>query len=196
MRFEVVECDFVRRTLEVINQYDTLIREDLPEDEQREVTLLLNCLVGLLVLPFEHQKRIQSAPRFPKICKNDQTPVGILKQEWGLTRLKIERFQLDGTQIDPAQTTLRQVVAMIRHSIAHALFGDGTTRRKPDGISVNYRDFTTLDGQIKSQITEISFVNQHRDTYFEATIPVEDLKAFAKKLASTVLIESDCREDK
>ncbi len=45
------ECDFVERTKKIIEQYDSL---NLPEEDKFEVTLLLNCLVGLLILPQQY----------------------------------------------------------------------------------------------------------------------------------------------
>lgn len=42
------ESDFIKRTLIIISQYDEL---DLPKNKKFEVTLLLNCLVGLIILP-------------------------------------------------------------------------------------------------------------------------------------------------
>ncbi|HMU44058.1 MAG TPA: HEPN family nuclease [Ignavibacteriaceae bacterium] len=48
------EYDFIERTKKIIKQYETI-----KEKEKYEVTLLLNCFVGLLILPqqywYEHQ---------------------------------------------------------------------------------------------------------------------------------------------
>ncbi|MEW6226592.1 MAG: HEPN family nuclease [Bacillota bacterium] len=49
MEYEIFERDFIVRTLKIIRQYEKYV----PVSEQFEVTLLINCLLGLLVLPKE-----------------------------------------------------------------------------------------------------------------------------------------------
>lgn len=41
------ERDFIERTLNILEQYDSL---NVPEKEHYEVTLLINCMVGLYYL--------------------------------------------------------------------------------------------------------------------------------------------------
>lgn len=89
MNFQVVECDFIRRTLKVIDQYDEFVMPSIAEDQQFEVSLLINCLTGLLVLPFEHQKRMQKGARFPIICDDDHKPYKQLNEEWGLKNIEL-----------------------------------------------------------------------------------------------------------
>lgn len=45
------EFDFIERTKLIIKQYDDF---QIGEKDKFEVTLFLNCLVGLLVLPQQH----------------------------------------------------------------------------------------------------------------------------------------------
>jgi hypothetical protein len=52
MNYTQIEVDFIERTLELIDQYETY-RADLPPDKQYNHTLLINCLVGLIILPKE-----------------------------------------------------------------------------------------------------------------------------------------------
>jgi hypothetical protein len=52
MEPEQPEQDFVKRTLKLIEQYDKH-RRTLPNAQHFEETLLVNCLIGLLVLPKE-----------------------------------------------------------------------------------------------------------------------------------------------
>ena len=47
------EFDFVQRTKKILEQYDS-IDFSKNESEKYEITLLLNCFVGLLILPKEH----------------------------------------------------------------------------------------------------------------------------------------------
>lgn len=45
------EFDFVKRTLKIIEQYNSLFIEGI--DEKYEVTLLINCFIGLIIIPHE-----------------------------------------------------------------------------------------------------------------------------------------------
>lgn len=52
MEYNVQEIDFVYRTRKIIEQYDELFKLDNnKEHEKYEVTLFLNCCVGLLIIP-------------------------------------------------------------------------------------------------------------------------------------------------
>ncbi len=54
MESKFYKRDCIKRTLEIINQYEHHVMRNVPtEKEQFEVTLLINCLLGLLVLPKE-----------------------------------------------------------------------------------------------------------------------------------------------
>src|SRR5688572_6053080 len=67
------EFDFIKRTQAIIDRYDKLkIPEEEKEKEKYEVTLLLNCLVGLLILPQQHWFEI--LPSDP-----------ITEKEWGIS---------------------------------------------------------------------------------------------------------------
>src|SRR3989304_5249303 len=95
MEYETVERDFVERSIKIITQYEKYITPCVPKEEQYEVTLLLNCLLGLIVLPFEHSKRRQGNPQFPEILKGDDRPIKDLGSEWGLKDLHIESFKIN-----------------------------------------------------------------------------------------------------
>jgi len=71
-----LEMDFVDRTLKLIDQYDEY-RMRLPFEEQYNHTLLINCLLGLIVLPKEKALRY--------IPKERIAFVKALK-EWGIIR--------------------------------------------------------------------------------------------------------------
>lgn len=62
------EVDFIERTKTIISQYKNI---DLPHNKKFEVTLLLNCFVGLVVLPQQHW--------FKKL-----SPEIKLNKEWGI----------------------------------------------------------------------------------------------------------------
>ena len=46
-----IERDFIQRTQTIIEQYEQHVQTAVSADEAFEVTLLLNCLLGLLVFP-------------------------------------------------------------------------------------------------------------------------------------------------
>jgi hypothetical protein len=184
MDYKVVECDFISRTLELLQQYDSIVVKSMPEEKRFEVTLLINCL------PYEYKKYEQAGSSFPEICKGDQTAVKVLDEQWGLRGLEVQKFKLNGKDISENDMSLRRIVAMLLHSIAHSQFGDGRMTSKPNGVSVFYQD-SRIAGQ-RSKITKLNFVNRYRDTEFEASIAVDALRAFAVKLARTILTESAC----
>ena len=186
MRYENVERDFVKRSLELLRQYDELVRPGTPLDQHYEVTLLLNCLLGLIVLPFEHSKRAQDIKRFPQVCENDDVPMAQLDSSWGLDRLNIEKFHLDGNKVKAEDVTLRKIVAMFRHSLSHSQFGDGIRQKRPLGLSVGYG--TAAHDPIESVILEVNLTNKYRNQVeFIATIPVNALKQFAAHFATAFL---------
>ena len=157
MRYEAVELDFVKRSLEILQQYDRLVRPNIPSDQHYEVTLLLNCLLGLVVLPFEHSKRAQNKD-LPCVCDGDEKRISELDPVWGLDKLKIEKFRLRGDVIDPENATLRQIVAMFRHSMAHSRFGDGARMLRPQGISVHEKGRRMprpVAGEESAQVTKL-----------------------------------------
>jgi len=186
MEYEIVERDFVIRSLSILQQYEQHVKPSTPTDKHFEVTLLLNCLLGLLILPFEHLKRKQNNIEFPQICKEDDTPINKLDSKWGLNELLVSKIVLRGNALSHKDTTLRIVVAMFRHGMAHALFGDGN--KKPLGLSYNYRG--AINNSSESVIYEINLINKYRETEFIASIPVEYLKKFVIRFASTFLREN------
>lgn len=54
MNYSNFHVDFIERTLKIIEQYEEMVEPVLPDKEVFEVTLLINCLLGLLILPNEH----------------------------------------------------------------------------------------------------------------------------------------------
>ena len=92
MNYDNIEKDFVRRTLQIVSGYSG----------EYEVTMLLNCCLGLLVLPKE--KHHNSIP-------DDILPVeGYL---WGLSRAKVT------VKCESCGYTLKNIMRRIRNSICH-----------------------------------------------------------------------------
>lgn len=106
--YENFERDFIERTLQLIEQYDHHVMPNVPDNEQYEVTLLLNCLLGLLVLP--RQSLFAQVPAIP---------VNQL-QAWGLPTDVVKDWGQHSGKIVPADyETLRELVHEMRNGIAH-----------------------------------------------------------------------------
>ena len=91
------EFDFVERTKKIIEQYDSLT---IPEKDKFEVTLLLNCLVGLLILPQQNWY--------------DNLPSEIISQkEWGIAPEHISFIKHGETK------NIKDISRHLRNSVAH-----------------------------------------------------------------------------
>jgi hypothetical protein len=104
MGYENQDLDFVKRTKDIIKQYDSF---QLSEDKKYEVTLLLNCFVGLLILP---QQRLF-----------DELPTTLItKEEWGIAPSDIitiiDRFR------NNEDKNINNIARHLRNSIAHFRF--------------------------------------------------------------------------
>lgn len=92
------EQDFVNRTIDLLDQYNQLIVNE-PFERQFNYTLTLNCLLGLIVMPKE--RVINAIPN--ERLTND------FKQKMGV----------NCSELPGAETTLRELIVKMRHSIAH-----------------------------------------------------------------------------
>lgn len=96
--YKNVEIDFIERTLELISQYESLMHR-YEFDRQYNHTLLINCLLGLIVMPKE-----RAITFLPKEILTKQ-----LKEDMGIVDSKFNKDIID----------LRSLVVAMRHSIAH-----------------------------------------------------------------------------
>lgn len=92
------EYDFISRTQKIIEQYDKI---NIPT--KYEVTLLLNCFVGLLILP--QQMWFNDLPNNP-----------ISEKEWGISDKHI------GIIKQGEDKTVANIVRHLRNSVAHYSF--------------------------------------------------------------------------
>lgn len=99
--YKNIDIDFAKRTLRIIEQYD---QAKQPGPENFEVTLLVNCLVGLLILP--HERRMNQIPDLA-IDKLDK---------WGIDPAFIGNW---GVMKQGERKTLKQLVRRLRNSVAH-----------------------------------------------------------------------------
>lgn len=95
------EYDFVNRTKEILKQYKQFI-EKVPEKDRFECTLLLNCCVGLLVVPKEE---------WSNYLPDDL----VSEKEWGLKPEHIPQIQGGKKQI-------KEIVTHLRNSVSHYEF--------------------------------------------------------------------------
>src|SRR5687767_4808454 len=93
------DIDFIKRTLQLVHQYE-YIRIDFPRDEQYNHTLLINCLLGLIVLPRE-----KALSRIPK----EKLPLLKLLNESGIKK----------TTFHDSIKDTRDLIFELRDCIAH-----------------------------------------------------------------------------
>jgi len=99
--YEQFETDFPKRTLKIIEQYE----RKLPKGrENYEVTLLVNCMLGLLVLPYQHL-----TDQIPNMAV-DRLP------EWSIESTLIRSW---GRRNQQQAGTLRELVHRLRNGVAH-----------------------------------------------------------------------------
>jgi len=146
MSYKDFKLDFVTRTLKIVSGYQ----------QEYEVTLLTNCLLGLIVLPKEKD--------FETI---EATPLKKLGEDWGLKPTHIELLKSGSghTELDRDAVTLRDVVKHLRHAVAHV-----GIEIKGDGRDIKYVQFENK--------------NDNGDVIFRALIPSKVLRTFAIKLGT------------
>jgi hypothetical protein len=95
--YEDIETDFILRTLKVLEQYDELKFSD--EKEKFEVTLLVNSLLGLIIVPRETSLNTY--------LPNQRIE---LVNHWGLSKKQIA---------DPDIKTVKELMLKLRNCVAH-----------------------------------------------------------------------------
>lgn len=99
--YKNVEHDFIDRTMKLIAQYESVFHK-YKFEEQYNYTLLLNCLLGVIVLPKEKL--------YSHIPNHRMTEV--LKMQMGLS----------DSNISSDYKSLRDLIHALRNSIAHYSF--------------------------------------------------------------------------
>lgn len=94
------EFDFISRTKSIIEQYDKF---QIADDDKYEVTLFLNCLVGLFILPQQHWFDSVST----KLISNG---------DWGIEESHIIFIKESETK------NVKNIARHIRNSISHYRF--------------------------------------------------------------------------
>lgn len=105
--------DVIERTLKILDQYEQhVVQDEKVEDaEKYEVTLLINCLLGLLVLPKE-QFESELPTKLLDECK-----------EWGLSKDIVKSWGTYPKELRQDKPKhVREFVRRLRNSAAHCNF--------------------------------------------------------------------------
>ncbi len=137
-RYIEQEFEFIERTKKLLEQYDK--PEVVPNQEEKyEVTLLLNCCVGLLILPQSEWKK--------KIPKEEISSV-----QWGIDPSKISICKNSKLVDEPK--SLQNVARHLRNSISHYHFTVLENENEKIG-SIKFEDKTSKGYQTFELTIEI-----------------------------------------
>lgn len=132
------EFDFVNRTKAIIEQYDKL---ELSKAEKFEVTLLLNCLVGLLILPQQHWF--------------DNLPTDLISQkEWGINEKDVS-FIKEG---EPKN--VKNIARHLRNSISHYRFKAFANDESNDISRIKFEDYDPSNKKTFETTISVSSIRQ------------------------------------
>lgn len=96
--YKDLEYEFVKRTLSLISQYEHL-KYNYEFTERYDHTLLINCLLGLVVMPKERTRTVIPKHKFTKAFLNE---IGLVN-----------------SKVNESITDLRELIFALRNSIAH-----------------------------------------------------------------------------
>ena len=153
---------FIERTQQIIRQYDKF---QLPAKEFYDITLLLNCCVGLLFVAKEKGKNafIDKNKRPLNEWHIDENAIGILKKA-------------KDNKLEDEPKTLFNVCRHLRNSIAHCYFQTVSKNGVIDELV--FRDFLPNKPTV--------FVNQT----FEYTTSVNSFREFLQLLSNEAVVNN------
>lgn len=131
------EYDFVYRTKKIIEQYDNLT---LSEKDKFEVTLLLNCLVGLLIIPQQYWY----------YCLPTEI---ISKKEWGVAPEDISFIREGETR------NIKDISRHLRNSVTHYRFKAFNNSFKKIS-QIKFEDFDPNGGKTFEAIIPLADLRQ------------------------------------
>jgi len=140
----VNQYEFITRTKEIIKQYESV---QVPQKEKYEVTLLINCLVGLLIVPQQKWYKV--------------LPTEIVSEtEWGIDADNIICCK-SGKKGE--RKTIRNVAKHLRNSISHYNF---EVQKGNSGKIDNtkFKDFTDENKTTKTFEIVMSIVSLRKFT--------------------------------
>ncbi|MBP6738654.1 MAG: hypothetical protein KA146_01630 [Leptospiraceae bacterium] len=155
------DFDFVFRTQQLLKQYEIIKNGN--NKEGYEFTLLMNCFVGLLIIPQQINERNRSEGLSPAEILSATDIVD--ESNFGINPDHIKISVGFGNQNDK---TIRNVVRHFRHSVAHSRF------------------------EVKSQYEKISSIifrdeNSAGNPTFELELSIENVLKFALKISDCFL---------
>jgi len=145
------EQDFVMRTMMLIDQYHEEIVPNKPLVEQFNYTLLLNCLLGLIVMPKE---RALSAIPTDRLTTDFKRSMG-----------------LENSTLPGAETSLRDLIIKMRHSVAHFDIEVVSTDENKMFDIVNFKDTESKDVFASFEASEVHLFLQFYTDCLHRNIP-------------------------
>ena len=131
------EYDFISRTKIIIEQYE---KAKIPKNEKFEVTLLLNCLVGLLILPQQNWY--------------DSLPTSIVsEEEWGIGEQDISFMKQGETK------NVKDIARHLRNSVSHYHF-KAFKNEINDIEYIKFEDFNKQDSKTFDANISVNGVKQ------------------------------------
>ncbi len=131
------EYDFINRTKKIIEQYQKM---KYSKSEKFEVTLLLNCLAGLLILP--QQNWFDSLP-----------DVFVNQEEWGIKEEHISFIKKGEVK------KVKNIAKQLRNSISHCKFKAFENKSKDISI-FKFEDYDSRRNKTFEASIPISLIKQ------------------------------------
>lgn len=160
------EIDFVFRTQQLLKQY-SLIERNYQNIKNYNITLFLNCFVGLLIIP--QQESLNSLSNMELV--DGETNYGIKP----IDILVIK----NGRLIDEVKS-FRNVAKHMRNSIAHNHFKTICNKENKNIDSIEFRDYPP---------DKYNPENPEEYLTFKLKIGIEDLKLFIEMISNLYLNE-------
>lgn len=149
------EVKFIERTLEILNQYDTLFKDS--EAKKYEDTLFLNACLGLLVVPQQDLfDRLPTEEISTQVC--------------GLAREKI--------RINKNIDKNNKKVTIDDYSISN------TARHLRNAVSHNHTVFSSRDGVNITHIELEDFIKEGEEITFKAKLTITEFGTFVLYIAN------------
>ena len=162
------EIDFVFRTQQLLKQYKQ-IHMNSNKIKNYNITLFLNCFVGLLIIP--QQSNLDIIPNdelLPGIKKNGISPDDILV---------IKKIDRDNYRLVDEVKSFRSIAKHMRNSIAHNHFKVLAHRNLID--SIEFKDYKSTPPENENNMVALRT--------FDFTIKIEDLHLYLEMVSSKYL---------
>lgn len=128
------DLDFVIRTKKLIKQYDSF---QIDKNDKFEVTLLINCCVGLLILP---QQRLF----------NNLPEELIDKKNWGISPQEIS--VMINRHKKTEKKNIKNIARHLRNSVAHYRFA-ALPKKIEDITEINFKDYLNDKSTLSFEVT-------------------------------------------